>query len=242
MRFVWVPFGLLAIAIPAPSRAEEPPRPADAPPSNASDVDAPATPSPSASGAETDRRAAWETAPATHRGGFTAGILAGLAFGTVHGYPNDFDKIDVPAYRSATSGVGSSLALYLGGALTDWFTFGLGFGTSSYQGSELISRGTLFIFHLEAFPAFARGGRWRDAGLFADFGTGVATVKARAGGGDLATSGALSIVGIGAFFEPWRLAGHLAVGPYASWQYQQSDSMARHVGSIGLRAAFYGGP
>src|SRR5204863_3763807 len=46
--------------------------------------------------------AAWETAPATRRGGFTAGVLTGLSFGSVVGYPNDFAKIDQPAFRSAT--------------------------------------------------------------------------------------------------------------------------------------------
>jgi hypothetical protein len=237
MRPVWVPFALLATVMASPSRAEEPP---SVPSSSTSTVE-PAPPSPSATAPESDK-APWETAKPTRRGGFTAGVLAGLAFGTVHGYPNDFDKIDVAAYRTATSGVGSSAALYVGGALTDWFTFALGFGVTSYQGSQLVSRGGMFIFHLEAFPAFAEGGLWKDAGLFADFGLGTATIRLRDGGGDLADSGSLSIVGLGAFFEPWRLGSHLAVGPYASWQYQSSDSMARHVGSLGLRAAFYGGP
>jgi len=231
MRSVWIPFASLAItiAIASPARAQEPPAPSAV---------QPAAPSPSAE----SNNAAWETAPPTRRGGFTAGVLAGLAFGTVHGYPNDFAKIDVPAYRTATSGVGSAAALYVGGALTDWFTFALGFGMSSFQGSQLVSRGGMFIFHLEAFPAFAEGGLWRDAGVFADFGLGTATIRLRDGGGDLADSGSLSIVGLGAFFEPWRLGSHVALGPYASWQYQSSDSMARHVGNLGVRGAFYGGP
>jgi hypothetical protein len=182
------------------------------------------------------------TAAATRRSGFTFGVLAGLDFGTVHGYPNDFGKIDVAAYRSATSGVGSAASVYLGGALTDWFTFAFGLGVSSYGSSELVSQATVFAFHLEAFPAFSRGGMCQDSGLFADFGTGVATIKQREGSRELATSGSLSMVGFGALLELWRVGGHLAFGPYASWHYQWSDSMSRHVGELGVRGAFYGGP
>src|SRR6266542_351674 len=75
---------------------------------------------------EADDKPSWENAPATRRSGFTAGVLAGMSFGTVAGYPNDFSKIDNAAYRAATSGVGSAGMIYLGGALTDWFTFGFG--------------------------------------------------------------------------------------------------------------------
>jgi hypothetical protein len=164
------------------------------------------------------------------------------AFGSVHGYPNDFAKIDNAAFRAASSGAGPGVIFYFGGALTDWFNFGFGFGSSSVGGANLVSQATVYIFHLEAFPAFARGGRSRDLGLFADFGTGTASIKRRSDNAQFAASGALSIVGLGAFFEMWRLAGHVAFGPYASWQYQSSDSMARHAGQLGLRGAFYGGP
>jgi hypothetical protein len=237
MRCLWVPAGLLAALAAGSARAQDTPAPSDSPPNAAVST----TPPAGAPNPEADKT--WDKTPASRRSGFTAGILAGLAFGTVHGYPNDFGKIDVPAYRSATSGVGSSFGLYLGGALTDWFTFALGIDISSFRGSQLVSRGSAFLFHLEAFPAMSRGGFWRDAGLFADFGTGVSTIRYRNNDNfNLATGGALSIVGLGAFFEPWRLGSHIALGPYASWHYQSSDSMARHVGAIGLRGAFYGGP
>jgi hypothetical protein len=186
--------------------------------------------------------AAWDTAPATRRGGFTAGVLTGLSFGSVVGYPNDFAKIDQPPFRSATSGVGSTFTLYLGGALTDWFTFGFGLGKSSYGSSELVTESTAYLFHVEAFPLFARGGQWRDLALYADVGTGTATVRRRSDQAEFSSAGSLSIGGLGAFWEPWRLAGHLAFGPYGGWHYEESNSMARHFGEFGLRGAFYGGP
>jgi hypothetical protein len=187
-------------------------------------------------------RPSWETAPATRRSGFTAGFLGGLAFGTVAGYPNDFSKIDVPQFRSATSGVGPSGTLYLGGALTDWFTFGLGLSRSSYGSGRLVTSSTAYLFHLEAFPLFASGGATRDLGLFADFGTGTATIVRRSDQAQFSSSGSLSIAGVGVFWETWRLAGHIAIGPFAAWHYQGSLAMTRYFGDLGIRMSAYGGP
>jgi len=184
----------------------------------------------------------WDATPATRRSGFTAGLMGGLSFGTVVGYPNDFSKWDQPAYRSATSGVGNGGTLYLGGALTDWFTFAIGFEGSSYGGSRNVSKEFAVLFHTEAFPLFSLGGGYRDLGVFVDFGTGSTTINRRTDEAEYSSSGALSIAGLGAFWEPWRLAGHLALGPFLSGTYAASDSVTRVFGLVGFRAAFYGGP
>jgi hypothetical protein len=164
-----------------------------------------------------------------------------MSFGTVSGYPNDLAKIDDPLYRSATSGVGSGGMLYLGGTLTDWFTFGFGLAQSSFGSGKIATRGGAFLFHIEAFPMFSLGGTYRDLGLFADFGTGSATIVRREDMLQFSSSGSLSIAGFGAFWEPWRASNHWVAGPFASFQYQSSDSMSRTFGEIGLRGAFYGG-
>jgi hypothetical protein len=167
--------------------------------------------------------------------------MTGLSFGTVSGYPNDFSKIDQPAFRSATSGVGNGFTLYLGGALTDWFTFGLGMTQTSFGSDKLVTKGGAFIFHVEAFPLFAKGGLYRDLGLFANFGTGTATISRREGGQEFAASGSLSIAGVGALWETWRF-WHIALGPFAQVQYEASNSMERTLGEVGIRGVFYGGP
>jgi len=177
----------------------------------------------------------------TRRGGFTAGIYGAMSFGTVSGYPNDLNKIDNPLYRSATSGAGGGGMLYLGGTLTDWFTFGFGFAQSSYGSSRIMTSGGAFLFHIEAFPLFTMGGGYRDLGLFADFGTGTAKIVRREDQVLFSESGSLSIAGFGAFWEPWR-AGHFVAGPFTEFQYQESNSMVRTFGEVGLRGAFYGGP
>jgi hypothetical protein len=184
----------------------------------------------------------WDAKPATRRSGFTAGLMGGLSFGTVVGYPNDFSKWDQPAYRSATSGIGNGGTIYLGGALTDWFTFGIGFESSTYGGSRNFTRGWAILFHTEAFPLFSLGGGYRDIGIFADVGTGMATIHRRSDEAEYSSSGSLSIGGLGVFWEPWRLAGHIALGPFLSGTFEASDSLTRVFGLAGFRAAFYGGP
>ncbi len=226
--FAVVAVGAAVLALQNAAGAADPPSAAVIPP-------------PGASQAEDPEKAAMQAVPATRRGGFTAGFLGGMAFGTVEGYPNDFSKMGNPLYRSATSGVGGTGMLYIGGALTDWFTFAFGLAQTSYGSSRIATDARVFLFHIETFPLFARGGLWRDAGLFANFGTGTATIHRRSADVEFSSSGALSVVGFGGFWEPWR-AGHFAVGPFASWQYQVSDPMTRHFGEIGLRGVFYGGP
>jgi hypothetical protein len=189
-------------------------------------------------GAPKENDSSWETAPATRRSGFTAGLLAGMSFGTVAGFPNEFSKIDVESFRSATSGVGPSGMLYLGGALTDWFTFGFGLARSSYGSDRLVTESSAYLFHIEAFPLFARGGMWRDIALFADFGTGSATIKRRDDGVQHAASGALSIASVA--LGGVAPAGH-AFSTVRGLALRQ-QSMARTFGEIGFRGVFYGGP
>jgi hypothetical protein len=217
------------------ARAEGPPSASIQPPESAV-TEAPQSPT-----ADDPEKSAMAPVIKTRRGGFTAGIYGAMSFGTVSGYPNDLAKIDDPAYRSATSGVGSAGMLYIGGTLTDWFTFGFGFSRTSFGSSKIMTSGGAFLFHLEAFPMFSLGGTLRDVGVFADFGTGSATIVRRDDKMEFSSSGSLSIGGVGAFWEPWRASNHWVAGPFAAVQYQDSDSMSRTFGEIGLRGTFYGG-
>jgi hypothetical protein len=184
----------------------------------------------------------WDAKPATRRSGFVAGLMGGMAFGTVVGYPNDFAKWDNPAYRSATSGLGGGGSFFVGGALTDWFVFSVGFAGTNYGGSRNQTGGWAILFHTEAFPLFSLGDAYRDLGVFADVGTGMATINRKSDQAEYASSGSLSIGGLGAFWEPWRIFGHLASGPYISGTFEQSDAMTRIYGTVGFRGVFYGGP
>jgi hypothetical protein len=195
-----------------------------------------------ASPTDDSEKGLWDAKPATRRSGFVAGLMGGMAFGSVVGYPNDFSKWDNASFRSATSGIGSSGRFFLGGALTDWFVFSVGFESSNYGGSRNYTSEWAVLFHTEAFPLFSLGDAYRDLGVFADIGTGMATIQRKSDDAEFASSGTLSIGGIGAFWEPWRVFGHLAAGPYVSGTFEQSDSMTRVFGVAGLRGVFYGGP
>ncbi len=195
-----------------------------------------------AQGAPSDKPASWENAAATRRSGFTIGAAGGLLMGSSRGYPNRFDAIDNVDYYADVAGVGSGGELWIGGALADYFVFGIGLGGGSWKNGRLQSTGGAFVFHLEAFPLFAMGGRWRDVGLFADFGTGSRQITYE-NGTNRAGGGGMSMAGAGAFWETWRFFGdHVTTGPFAAFWYMGNNTLSNDMVVVGFRSVFYGGP
>src|SRR5262245_12382082 len=71
----------------------------------------------------------------TRRSDFAFGTSIGAAFGTASGYPNDAAKIGTDRYHASTGpGGGLTTTLWLGGALADWFVFGIGFSGTTFGG------------------------------------------------------------------------------------------------------------
>src|SRR5262245_11668472 len=71
---------------------------------------------------------AWERARRERRSGFTTGLSFGGGLAQAAGYPNDAKKIGRERYYTQTSvGPAAAGTLWIGGALADWLTFGLGF-------------------------------------------------------------------------------------------------------------------
>ncbi|MEB2312620.1 MAG: hypothetical protein OZ921_06590 [Sorangiineae bacterium] len=179
-------------------------------------------------------------APAERRSGVTIGAATGLLGASAVGYPNQLATIDDPAYRASTGlAVGARASLWLGGALTDWFSLGLGLDAVRYRGGGLAARGSGFIFRMEGFPLFAQGGPWRDVGVAADFGLAGLTLEEE--GEERASGGSMSLLGVGAFWETWRPGG-IAIGPVLEYEYVYSPSLRAHSVVAGFRFAFYGGP
>jgi len=193
--------------------------------------------------AEAVSRPVDETPPNERRSGFTAGLAAGLVSGRAVGYPNEVVKLDDPEFRESTGfGVGGGLALWFGGALRDWFVFGLGASLEQVAGHGRTAQGYGFLFRVEAYPAYTLGGPWRDVSVFGDFGAGqTIIVNSEDTGKVLADGGSMSVVGLGAAYEPWRF-GQLAAGPFVAYEHRSSLSLRSHTGWAGLRLAFYGGP
>jgi len=186
---------------------------------------------------------AWETAPATRRSGFTLGASFGFMGGTSSGYPNSYGKVGHPAFRAETSGIGGGGFVWLGGALADWLNFGVGGGGGNFGNADFSWSGGAFLFRVETFPLFSLGEGYQDLGLSFDFGTGPGTIVRKADQVEVSGNGILSLVGIGVFWEPWRIAGgHLTAGPALSFVHGFSEWQTTSFASLGLRGAFYGGP
>ncbi len=175
----------------------------------------------------------------TRRGGFAMGFIVGPSFGWAGGNPSDKAKQDRPEFeRKIKGGFGYRLTPFFGGALTDWFTFGLGASLGDFSSSKYASGFGTFVFHLEVFPLFAQGGVYRDLGLAVDFGAGTSSIRNKSTGKDVADSGVMSTAGLGVFWEPlraWKFAG----GPYVGYQRNWSRWYSRNDVTGGLRLMFY---
>jgi len=167
------------------------------------------------------------------------GVIGGPTLGWATGHPSDKTKRDNSEYeRSTGASVGYRVTPFLGGALTDWFTFGLGVSFGSMTASEYNSSVVTFIAHIEVFPLYGHGGTYRDLGLALDFGTGVSTIHDKNTDEEVANSGALSSLGAGVFWEPLRF-WHFATGPMIAYQRNFSRWYSRNDVAVGLRLMFY---
>ncbi len=177
---------------------------------------------------------------AERRSDVVLGAAAGLMLGTAVGYPNEVGKIDDPNFASNTGfGVGSRYALWLGGALKDWFVFGVGGMGVNLGGGDATASGAAAFFHVETYPLYPLGGRLRDLAIYTDFGAG--SLKVESEGKEPGDAGLASLVGAGASYELFRL-GHFALAPTASYLHVWSQTASAHFVDFGVRAVFYGGP
>ena len=177
-----------------------------------------------------------------YRSGFVVGLALGTGIVAFSGYPNDSRKIGLLSHYTETgASIGGLGSLWIGGALSEWFTFGLGFsgGSMPLLSDQKATSGGL-IFHMEAYPLFTRGGHWRDLGVMFDAGTGSATVTPKDSTKKLIDSGSGSMIGGGPFYEGfklWKLKG----GPFVEGNYVWSDSVRRPALFFGWRTSLYTG-
>jgi hypothetical protein len=172
------------------------------------------------------------------RADFVFGVSPGIVFMSANGYPNEIAKIGDPAYH-ATSGfaAGPGFEAWIGGALTDWFTFGVGGAYLHTAGSDSSASGGAFLVRLETFPFYKLG--LKDLAVFANFGAGGLSMD----GQDKkhAAGGFASVGGGGLAYEVLRL-GHFAFAPTAEYLLIASQTLTSHQAIVGARLVFYGGP
>ncbi len=188
--------------------------------------------------------ARWEDpthpAPSVRRSGFAAGISSGLILGRTWGYPNEAEKIDRREFLADTK-LGWSFGgmLWIGGAITDWFSVGFGLLQAGLRGNGLVAGGGSYVLHLETFPAFYAGKQGQNFGLLANFGAG--SVVIQRGKESRANGGNMGVVGLGAFWEPLRF-WHFSAGPTLEGTYLFSRSAHSVAFTGGMRLVVYGGP
>lgn len=184
---------------------------------------------------------AWEKAPPTRRSGFLVGAAFGFGVASIVGFPNDLKKIGYAPYYTAT-GVRPApvVELWLGWALADWVSFGIGMSGSQLLGTgDNTARSVTGMFRVELFPLFYVSDKLRDLGIMIDAGTGVANVTTPKDE-RLVESSAASLVGGGVFWEPvqfWRVRG----GPFLLGNYVWSDTARRPAIFAGWRMSLYTG-
>jgi hypothetical protein len=178
----------------------------------------------------------------TRRGGFVVGLTAGAGAASLVGYPNDEQKIGYASYYTVTGVRPAGLAqLWIGGAFSDWITFGVGFsGTPIFATGSNQARSSAGMFHIEAFPLFALGGRLRDLGIMLDAGFGTANVTDPTGT-KLVDSSSTSLLGGGVFYEGIR-TWKIAQGPFLMGNYMWSDTALRPGIFAGWRVSLYTKP
>lgn len=179
-------------------------------------------------------------AQAQRRSGFALGADLGAGIGNVDGYPKDAVKLNDPRYEADTElALGAIGRIWAGGAIRDWFTFGLGFEMSNLRGNGYTANGAAFLLRPELYPLWALGGAYRDLGVHADFGVG--WMKMKDGTAKVADGGSLGRVGFGVFHETLRWH-HLGVGPTVGLSHYFSETLTATVIEIGARVAFTVGP
>jgi hypothetical protein len=178
---------------------------------------------------------------ATRRRGFLVGFVGALSVGSAEGTPPAFDKRNDTYHVNTSTTAGSNGTLFLGGAITDWFSFSVGLGQTKFSKRSLTFSSTSLLFRAEAYPLFGLGGHFRDLGVGVDLGTGSSRIDRGDEAQAAAGGGSTSVFGGGLFYE--LLRGHgFALSPYVGVQHLVSETLTTNTGLFGLRASFTTGP
>ncbi len=171
------------------------------------------------------------------RYGFTLGLAAGAHVTRAEGSSLKFSERANPTSTGAALGYGESI--WLGGVFTDWFSFHLGmsFGRASTGDHAISSTG--FLFGVETWPLFARGGVFRDLGFGVDVGTGSAEVRSKSRDKLEANGASASMMRASVFWDAFS-AWKLNFGPYVAYERRDAEVFSQDLLWLGVRTAFYG--
>jgi hypothetical protein len=182
----------------------------------------------------------YQPSGAKRRSDLAIGAALGVHLGSAEGYPNEVDKLDNPAFKSATSStLGPGGAVWLGVALTDWLNVALGASRVTLGSGRVQAQATGFICRVETFPLLEVGGAFRDLGVAGNFGLGL--LKIEEDRQEKADGGVNSLLSVGVFHEALRFSG-FTLGPLLEYTHMWSVSASLSTTTLGARLAFYSGP
>ncbi|HSC85679.1 MAG TPA: hypothetical protein VLC09_00330 [Polyangiaceae bacterium] len=194
-------------------------------------------------GSSDDNLVSYPAPKTERRGGFAMGVTTGFALVDFSGYPNEAVAIGDPNRLAATGpALGSSFEIWLGGAIRDWLTAGVGLAATSALTGDYTAANAAFALHLEAFPLFYRGGEWRNLGLAVDGGIGTASMYDRDDTqleNILAYGGSSSFLTGTAFWEPFEF-WQFSTGPSLTAGASFSQTLTATQLMLGWRFVFYG--
>lgn len=183
----------------------------------------------------------WEREPSTRRDGLIFGLQGNLGLAMASGYPLDLKKIGRAAHYTETDiGFSAIGLLWVGVALKDWLSFGVGATLDGLvAGDEKLGWGYGGVFRLEGFPLWPLGGIGKEIGVTFDAGASAFAVpKPDSNAVKLIDGGAASYLGGGVFYEGiryWRIS--MGPGIYAG--YMWSDTVRHGAVTLDFRATFY---
>jgi hypothetical protein len=174
------------------------------------------------------------------RGGFAAGASNTASFIDMTGYPNEVGAIGDPALAEKTGpSFGLHSVFWMGGAIRDFFTVGIGVSSVAPYTSEYVASNVGIVLHLEAYPLYSLGRGYRDLGMTVDAGPGFGAMFTK---DDLnkpkAMGGGMSFLSASAFWEPIRF-WNFSAGPMVSLTHAFSQTMTTTQFGAGMRVVFY---
>lgn len=175
------------------------------------------------------------------RGGFAMGIDVGVGLAVASGYPSDPERIGLQsAYTETSPGLNIPYSIWIGGAVRDWLTLGLGVAIQAGSYDEGDWNSGAFTFRVQTYPAWMLGGLWRDFGIRLDAGSGSATLEDDAGIA-LIDGGAAARIGAGVFYDGIRF-WKIAMGPGVGASYTWSPTVRQPTAMLMWQSALYGSP
>lgn len=185
-------------------------------------------------------------APPERRNGFMIGTAFDFGLVSASGYPNNARFIGNGDYYVSTGPMmGSTLSIFIMGAISDYMNVGFFMGGGGSQNDDFRVSNSAGGLRLDTFPLYHVHPQLRDLGIRAQIGVGGTSIEVRRPGNWPSSDGTQSILGLGVFYEAVRprvLGGHFVFGPSLDYDAIFSRSATSHSFGLGVRLAWYGGP